>query len=134
VADAWTLELEDLDQLGEALPIVAPALTAAVQQAVEHPCDLIEEVSDAIEVTPDTVVVVVPTQLRIERREELVLAHPAVFTTPCLEVRQGGPVFRPCRAELERGFPPATTPPTELESQEFEAAARLLSMAAKTCG
>ena len=35
MADAWTLELEDLDQLGEALPILAPALTAAVQQDVQ---------------------------------------------------------------------------------------------------
>ena len=32
MADAWTLELEDLDQLGEALPVVAPALTATIQR------------------------------------------------------------------------------------------------------
>jgi hypothetical protein len=30
VADAWSLELEDLYQLGEAFPIVAAPLTAAV--------------------------------------------------------------------------------------------------------
>jgi hypothetical protein len=48
MADAWTLELEDLDQLGEALPVVAAPLAAAVQLPVEHPRYLIEEVIDAL--------------------------------------------------------------------------------------
>ena len=36
VADVWSLELEDLYQLGKAFPVVAPALTAPVHQPVEH--------------------------------------------------------------------------------------------------
>jgi len=56
----WSLQLEDFDQLGEALPVVAAPLTTAVQLSVESSRHVIKEVVDAVEVAADTVVVVVP--------------------------------------------------------------------------
>jgi hypothetical protein len=125
VADVWSRELEDFDQLREPLPVVAAPLTAAVQLPVEHPRDLIEKVIDALEIASDTVVVGVPAQLRVEGREEPVFTHPAVLTTPFLEARQGSPVLRAGRATLDRWLSPATTPPAKLKSKEFEGAVLL---------
>jgi hypothetical protein len=52
MADVWPFELEDFDQLGKALPVVAAPLTAAVQLAVEHPRYLIKEVINAVDPAP----------------------------------------------------------------------------------
>jgi hypothetical protein len=58
MTDVWPFELEDFDQLGKALPVVATPLTAAVPLAVEHPRYLIEEVINAVEVAANTIVVI----------------------------------------------------------------------------
>jgi len=93
VADAWPLELEGFDQFSEALPVVAAPLTSAVQLSVEHSRYLMPEAVNAPVVAPNTIVVVVPAHLRVERCEQFVLRHPAVFAHPLLEARQGGAVL-----------------------------------------
>lgn len=120
VTDVGSFELEDPDQLREALPVIAPSLAAAVQLAEQHPGELIVEVIQALVVAADTVVVVMPAQLRVEVGEEPFLAPPAVLTTPGLEARQRGAVLAPGGPAFQHRLPPATTPPAELESQEFE--------------
>lgn len=120
VTDVWSFELEDLDQIREALPVVAAPLAAAVQLAEKPPGDLIVEVIQPLVVAADTVVMVMPAQLRVEVGEEPFLAPPAVLTTPGLETRQRGTVFAPGGPAFQHRLPPATTPPAELESQEFE--------------
>ena len=120
VADVWSFELEDPDQLREALPVIAPSLAAAVQLAEQHTGDLIIEVIQALGVAADTIVVVVPAQLRVEVGEEPVRAPLTVLTTPGVETRQRGTVLPPGGPALQHRLPPATMRPAELESQEFE--------------
>ncbi len=93
MTDAWSLELEDLYQLGKPFPVVVPPLTAAVHQLVEHSRHLIMEVVDAVEIAANTVMIIVPAKLRVESREKLLLAHPTVFPAPVLKPLQGGAIL-----------------------------------------
>ena len=125
MADAWSLELEDFYQLGKPFPVVAPPLTAAVHQPIEHPCHLIKEVVDAVEVAADTVVIVVPAKLRVESREELVLAHPTVCSGPCVESRQRGAILLAGGPSLEHDLAAVIEPPPKLEAQKLHCATML---------
>jgi len=120
VADVWSLEFENRDQLGKSFPVVAPALTATAHQPVEHPCHLIEKVVNTVEVAADTVVIVVPAKLRVESREELVLPHPTVCSGPCIESRQRGAIFLAGGPSLEHDLAAVIEPPPKLEAQKLQ--------------
>ena len=48
MADTWSLEPEDFDQLIETLPVVAAPLTATIQRPKEEPFRLIVKVGEAL--------------------------------------------------------------------------------------
>src|SRR5712692_4049334 len=66
-ADSWPWQLEMVEQIVEALPGKAAALTPPVDPFPQCPHGLIKELAQSITVAGHPIVVVIPTELQLQR-------------------------------------------------------------------
>ena len=109
-----------IEQIVEALPVETPALAPPVQPFEQYPCRLPVELVQPVRVVHHSVVVVIPTKLQLQLREEQSKANVAILLAPLGEVGQRVSEFLSRSPAVQMRPALAIPPPEELEAEEVK--------------